>query len=274
MGIIAFNKGRLRTATHITVMRNTLQYAEALADVNDQKLKALTTALRTAIDREDDDYQVSQGSKYTKQIEEADIKRDRAWGIIGNVTRAFAEGYGDEQHTAAALTILEVINKHKVNVNDQFVQQTGMVREFTQRADALAEEFAVLNLTKVYDALKDGNEEVNHYLMMRQNERADLAVGALKEDRNATDAAYANFVAYVDALSLVNPTAGVKKFIKEWNSYVNYVRVQIIKSGSSSAEDIDINPDDVPADGGNTTDTTTDNGGTPPANEDEDHVEW
>lgn len=244
MSIIAFNKARLRAATHITVMRNLLQYANTLATLGNSRLTGLLASLAKCIDKEDDDYQLTTGSKYTADIEEADKTRDRAWGIIGNVVRAFAEGYGDTEHTAAAQAILDVINKHKVNVTDQFVQETGMINEFTQRADALSAEFAALNLTAVYANLKEGNAKVNEYIMLRQTERADLAVGALKDDRAATDAAYASFVDYVNALAIIQPSAAIDKFVKEWNSYLNYVRVQILHDGQADGTDAD-----APADG-------------------------
>lgn len=243
MSIIAFSKSRLRAATHITVMRNLLQYANTLATLGNDRLTGLLATLAKCIDKEDDDYQVSTGSKFTADIEEADKTRDRAWGIIGNVVRAFAEGYGDAEHTNAAKAILDVITKHKVSVNDQFVQETGMINEFTQRADALAAEFATLNLTAVYANLKEGNAKVNEYIMLRQNERADLAVGELKDDRIATDAAYASFVDFVNALTIIQPSAALDKFIKEWNSYLNYVRVQILHDGQADGSDAEIPAD-------------------------------
>ena len=224
MQVITFDKTRLRTLSHVKVMRNCLEYANVLAGMNNARLNGLRLTLAACADREENDFNISQGSKYTAEITEADYKRDRAWGIIGNVVRGFEQGYGTAEQTAAAKAILEVVNKQKVAVNDDFTQETGMIDKFALHADPLAAEFATLNLTAIYAALKEGNATVNEFIMKRQTERADLAVGAIKADRAATDAAYTELIQYVEALAIVTPAAQLDTFIKQWNSYLNYIR--------------------------------------------------
>lgn len=251
MAIKSFNKARLRAATHITIMRNCLQYANTLASLNDDRLRGLIAALAQRVDKEDNDYHVAQGSQYTPQITAADDMRDRSWGIISTVARAFTQGYGTDEQTAAAEAIVRLMNENKVITTDQFVQETGEINEFVQKADAQAVAFQLLALDTVYANLKRGNNEVNTYIMKRQDERATLPAGALKDDRTQTDAAYDAFAQFVDALHVIQPSAAIVKFITEWNSYIDYMRQQILHDAAAPAD-------------GTTTDTTTDGDATVP----------
>lgn len=231
-----FYKQNLRNAQHILVMRNCLTYANALAGINDDRFAGKRATLLACIDREDDYFQISQGSKYTAQIEEADKRRDRAYSIINNVSAAFEDGYGPAEFVAPAKQIQEVLTKHKVNPRDQYDQQTGMVTECCQHLDTVADAIAVLSLTNVFAILKSANEEVNTYIMKRQTERADFSVGALHDARVATDAAFDSFMDYVSALSLVNPSPAISQFIKEWNSYVDHIRKMMLNVAAAPSK--------------------------------------
>lgn len=267
MAIKSFSKARMRAATHITIMRNCLKYANILVSINSDQLRGLIAALAQRVDKEDSDYHVAQGSQYTQQITAADEMRDRSWGIISVVSRAFLQGYGTREQTAAAETITKLIGENKVVTTDQFVQETGEINEFVQKADAYVEAFSLLALDTVYANLKRGNNDVNDYIMKRQDERALLPAGALKDDRVATDAAYDAFVSFVDAFNIVMPSPAIGKFITEWNSYIDYMRVQILHDSATatdatapdgSAEDATTTPDPAPAPDGD-----GDNGGAP-----------
>lgn len=237
--ILTFAKHSLRNATHLQVMRNCVEYANTLAGISDSRMANVKATFLTALDKEDDLFQISQGSKYTKQIEEADKKRDRAYSIINKVSDAFHDGYGPEELVAPAKQVQQLIAEHKVKNDEQFVQQTGMVNEFLQHSESITAAFAALRLENVLAILRSANNEVNTFIMKRQTERAEVAVGALKDARTATDAAYDNFIAYIEALSIITPSAAIDKFIKEWNSYVNYVRVQILKGDAAKADNAD-----------------------------------
>lgn len=243
--ILTFSKHALRNATHLQVMRNCVEYANTLAGISDQRFLNVKATLLAAIDKEDDLFQISQGSKYTKQIEDADKTRDRAYSIICNVSSAFADGYGPDDYVEPAQKIQELINKYKVKNDEQYVQQTGMVNEFVQHATDIKPAFNALKLDRVLETLHSANAEVNDFIMKRQIERAEVAIGALKEARIATDAAYDSFIQYIEALSIITPSAAIDKFMKEWNSYINYVRVQILKTDSAKADTAPV-PEDTP----------------------------
>lgn len=247
--VLSFSKPNLRNATHIQVMRNCVEYANALSGISDQRLTNIKATYLTALDREDDLFQISQGSKYTKQIEDADKTRDRAYSIICQVSAAFADGFGPDDLAAPAQQVQELIAKYKVKNDEQYVQQTGQVNEFLQHAAEIKPAFKSLKLDKVLDTLKAANDEVNDFIMKRQTERAEVAVGALKDARVQTDAAYDSFIQYIEALSIITPSAALDKFIKEWNSYINYVRVQILKTDSAKADvtDAPADSDQTPA---------------------------
>ena len=256
MAIKSFNKARMRAATHITIMRNCLQYANTLASINNDRLRGLIALLAQRVDKEDNDYHVAQGSKYTAQITAADEMRDRSLGIISSVARAFTQGYGTDDQTAAAEQIVKLLGEHKVTITDQFVQETGEINEFIQHADAHAALFKLLALDTVYANLKRGNADVNDYIMKRQDERAVMPAGALKDDRVATDAAYASLIEFIEALNIIAPSAAINKFIIEWNSYVDYMRQQILHD-SAIASDVTDTDQDVDTDGGEQTPEST-----------------
>lgn len=264
--VISFYKQNLRNATHLQVMRNCVEYANSLAGINDTRLANIKATYLTALDKEDDLFQISQGSKYTKQIEDADKVRDRAYSIITKVADAFHDGYGPADLVAPAQQVQDVIDKHKVKNEDQYVQQTGMVNEFLQHALAIRPAFVTLKIDRVLDTLKSANDEVNDFIMKRQTERAEVAVGALRDARAVTDAAYDSFIQYIEALSIINPSAAIDKFLKEWNSYINYVRVQILKTDSVKADapaDSIIDDTTPPANGGGNQGTGSGGSNTP-----------
>lgn len=100
--VLPFSKPNLRNATHLQVMRNCVEYANTLSGISDQRFSNVKATYLAALDREDDLFQTSQGSKYTKQIEDADKTRDRAYSIICNVSAAFADGYGPDELVSAS----------------------------------------------------------------------------------------------------------------------------------------------------------------------------
>lgn len=263
MVINTFSRQRLRNATHITVMRNFVTYLNDLASVIDNRLRDKIVVLVSCIDREDDDYIVSQASDLSDVINKADYTRDRAYGTICNVARAFAVGYGSERQTEAAKSIVAVCESHKVVVTAQKVQETGMLNEFLQHTASLADAFAALALTDVYARLKESNDIVNNCIMSRQDERAERMVGALKADRAATDAAYVDVVNYLVAISTVLPSPAYDAFAKKWNSYVDYVRKQIVDEGAAPATPAPSVPEQGTTTGGNGT-TTAPEGTTQP----------
>lgn len=248
--IISFQKPRLKVASHLKVIGRFVNRLNEVA-VSFDGFASVFGKLKAALDREDADYKKATGSDLTQTIQDADIRRDRAYGVISTIARSMAQGYGTEAQTKAATALVRILTTYKVDAAAQYDQESGMLEQLMQEIDKAHIDLTCLGLDKVYAELKAAQVEVDKLLDDRDKERAGQTTGDLKTDRVATDAAYDEVVMVINALLVIHPTDALKTFAAEWNATVNRVRQQILKtSAADGGADVDII--DMPADGDQT----------------------
>lgn len=270
-----FKTYRLRAAAHLKTMQRFYDRVKTVAFAH-SAFAGYLKAFEDALAKEDADFKKQQGSDITAQIQEADQRRDRAYGTLITIIRSMAQGLGTDEQTEAATKLLRIFNTYKVDVSAQMDQQSGLTEQLCQDIDKSGIDMAVLSLTKVYEELKAANALVDQLLDARDDERTSQEVGALKADRVAVDEAYANLTMFVNAMVVLHPTDEIVTFVKQWNTVVNRVRQQILKTSAANGGDVDVDID-TPADGEQTEQPGTQQGGqqqggqpTPPAGGEDD----
>lgn len=241
--IISFQKPRLRVASHLSVIGRFVNRLSEVS-VSFDGFASVFDKLKAALAREDADYKKATGSDITQTIQDADIRRDRAYGVISTIARSMAQGYGSEAQTKAATALARILNTYKVETTAQYDQESGMLEQLMQEIDKANIDLACIGLDKVYAELKAAQTEIDKLLDDRDKERAGQTTGDLKADRVATDAAYDEVVLYLNALLVLHPTEAVKTFVSEWNATVNRVRQQILKtSAADGGSEVDVDAD-------------------------------
>lgn len=249
MKIINFSKTKLRVPAHIKVME---RFNTRLKDVRfDHGMAAtLLAQFDAALLKETDDYKRQQGSDLTKQITEADNKRDRAWGTICTVSRTFGS-VGTLNQQIAAASLMRIINTYKIDVNTQMDVESGLLDQAISDIEKSQIDLDALSLSAVFADLKESTRDLDALLDKRDNERADNVTGVMKADRLVTDAAYDALVDFINAMSLLFPTEALQTFVSQWNSVVNRVRQNILHDAPLSTDgkvdvDFDSEEEDKP----------------------------
>lgn len=262
MKILTINKTRLRHASHIKIMERFLTRLAKLT-IEHEAHTEYRKAFTDAFDKESGLYRQQTSSEYTAKIQDADVRRDRAWINIVRVAQSMAV-VGNEDQRKTAQRLIDINTLYKVNTAAQMDQESGVLDNVIHDIDLASLDMASLGLATAYGELKNANALVDELLDLRDNERAGYQVGQMKAARAATDAAYDATIDYINALLLLQPTEALTNFAEEWNSVLNRVRVQIL-GYTSNATQVDVEIPDTPS--------TDDNGGgvptTPPSSEGE-----
>lgn len=227
--IISIPKNRLKNATHLEFVQNVLervgkiQIAQRLTAEFVKRYEAFNAAVQT----EDRDFRQPVSSTLTKQIAEADLKRDRAWQVFKTVVEAFAGGDYGAQSTAAD-RLLPICRTYKIDTTAQYDQETGMITQFVQEALKHEPSVSTLALDDVFDDLRTNNNLVRTLLAERDDERALQLPGIIKADRVETDRAYDALVAWLNAVAIVEDNANLNNIIAQINAYINRIRTQAL----------------------------------------------
>ena len=227
---------------------------EALGANCPQKLQEGYQLFSQRVDREDDVYLVSQKSELTAQVDEWDKKRDNTY--VGVRTMADAlQRIGTQEQQEAATKVLERIGQHKIDVNDRYEDEGEKLAQLVQDLQGpLAAQAATLGLTSQVAVLKEQNDQTEHYLELRQNERADQTPQAMMKARTSADEAYELMVTLINSFAVVESVNGVSPYdtcISYVNSDIKYYVDHVFykKKGSGGSvpdDDSDVNPDPTP----------------------------
>ena len=109
-----------------------------------------------------------------------------------------------------------------------------LVNFISDLEDKYSEQTAKLALTAFVTNLKEANERVRSLTLQRTNERMGLSVGALKNARKATDAAYYALIKMVNALALVFGDKDYALFIDYVNTEVAQYKRNVIKQKATA----------------------------------------
>lgn len=237
--VFNFSKTQLDNPTHVKTMQ---RFADRLSAVTHPKLADAKSAFLTALAKEDSDFKKQTGSDITQLIADADLRRDRAYGSLSQVARAFAQGFGTKEQTDCAERLLRIVTTYKVDVNAQYDRESGVLDNFIKDVEAATLPLDTIGLANVFAELKTANTECDRLLDERDNERASQTVGVLKADRQQTDRTYDTLVDGINAVLWLDPTEALQQFAEQWNATLNRLRQQVLHSTTQTGDQVDYNP--------------------------------
>lgn len=220
-----------------------------------QKLQNAYQLLAQKVGSEDEVYLVSQKSELTAQIDDWDKKRDNTYVGIRTLAEAL-QRIGTAEQQEAAAKVLGRIGQHKIDVNERYEDEGEKLEQLVQDLQGpLATETAALGLTAQVATLKEQNDQTEHYLELRQNERADQSPQAMKIARDASNDAYELMVTLINAYAIVEESNGTSPYdtcISYVNSDIKYYEDHVFnkKDGSGGGDVPDVEPEPQPSGGG------------------------
>ena len=220
-----------------------------------QKLQNAYQLLAQKVGSEDEVYLVSQKSELTAQIDDWDKKRDNTYVGIRTLAEAL-QRIGTAEQQEAAAKVLGRIGQHKIDVNERYEDEGEKLEQLVQDLQGpLATETATLGLTAQVATLKEQNDQTEHYLELRQNERADQSPQAMKIARDASNDAYELMVTLINAYAIVEESNGISPYdtcISYVNSDIKYYEDHVFnkKDGSGGGDVPDVEPEPQPSGGG------------------------
>ena len=219
---------------------------------------------------EEEKFKLSQKSEFTDTLNELDTARDDAYMGLKGIVEGYAK-VPDAGMKAASKALGQLITDYRIDVRVQRDQESGLLSNFIADLQGkCAPHVQTLHLEEVVQVMKTAND---NYIAVRENrteERMLKEKNALENARKATDAAYRNFIAMVNALALVEGDADYADFIDYMNTLISEYKAEVLNqkptsSTPSQPETGGDTPTDTPADP-ETPDTPGDDtgGGTTP----------
>lgn len=207
---------RLPNGTHVNLIKKV--YERAYADEKMmEKCSRQIKALQRAMTNEEKVYKTSPKSFLTDKIVSSDKERDAIYKSYKRIVRGFV-GSPDENMSDAAKHLWQHIKDYNINTRSQLDKETGQVFRFIEDLRTkYSEDVATLNISNFVDALSNANQQVFDLMNARADETREKEVGALKQNRKASDEAYYALIKYVNAVSLVDGEADYLNFIEFMN---------------------------------------------------------
>lgn len=214
---------------------------------------------------EEEKFKLSQKSEFTDTLNELDTARDDAYMGFKGIVEGYAK-VPDAGMKAASKALGQLITDYRIDVRVQRDQESGLLSNFIADLQGkCAPHVQTLHLEEVVQVMKTAND---NYIAVRENrteERMLKEKNALDNARKATDAAYRNFIAMVNALALVEGDADYADFIDYMNTLISEYKAEVLNQKPTSTTPTTPDPDnsgttepETPGTGGD------DSGGTDP----------
>ena len=171
------------------------------------QLQPYLTAVQTAFQREDQDYQVSQKSDLTALIDAADTERDALLSQVLTMVDAMAKMEALPAKKQAATTMKQLLDFYKPSAKMALREETTQIQQWYQAYDGNMQQEAAaseLGLTQIIAQLVAKNTEVETLMGQRDDEWAQKAEAVLAADRQAVDEAMRDFTLMLNALALTD----------------------------------------------------------------------
>lgn len=211
---------RMNNGAHFMFLTNVTERAEADAHIK-AKASALLTALRTALNKEDEALKLSQKSLLTDDIQKADNLRDSLFSGYKKGVGGY-KNFPVEAIAKAAQILLQHLKDYNIDTTMQLDKETGLLINFISDLEVkYASQVEMLSLTAFVSSLKTANEQLRTLTLSRTEERTGQLVGIMKQNRKDSDTAYRNLVKMVNALTLVE---GETNYV----NFINYVNTEIV----------------------------------------------
>ena len=224
---------RMNNGAHFTFVSNILARAEA-----DSKVKAkatnLVTALKEAVEAEDEALKISQKSLLTDEIAKADNDRDALYAGYKKAVEGFL-AIPMADMAQAAKELAQHIKDYRISTTDQLDKETGLLVNFIADLETkYATQVATLSLTAFVTNMKEANERVRTLTLQRTEDRMTQPVGAMKAARAASDEAYRQLVKMVNALALVFGEADYAAFIEYVNTEIVHFKREVLNQKANT----------------------------------------
>jgi len=228
-------KKQLRSGAHFTEMEafNTRLQAAAFTPA---KLTQLTKQFAEALAEEDKYLKQTIASAYSRQLADTDAERDRVYMLLKQTVNLWAASSFDEQATAAG-TLKRIVDIYKVDIHDQYDQETGLLTNLITDLElpANAAHVQTLGLSAALTKLKEYNEQMKTLMASRADERSTKITGALKAARTAVNALYDQLTRLIESYSeTADDAMPYETFITEWNTEIDRIRQQCASRKSAA----------------------------------------
>lgn len=164
-------------------------------------------ALKVAMEKEDEEYRKSQKNFKTDELQAEDALRDKYMRAAKRILEGYAVLPETEKRQQQAVELLQVWKDYKFSVNDSYTGETvkieNMCQDFRKKETVLEE----LGVWDILEQASYHNEMVKALFQLRNKERSEIVVGALRMAREASDVAYHQLVDTMDAIELLTPGA-------------------------------------------------------------------
>lgn len=245
-------KQKLKNAQHYSLME-AFKTVLVTAVFTGTKIEQLVTVLISSFSEEDRCYMMARASEIIKRRDEADKRRDMLYTKLHALVRLWL-GSGNADLEAAAEVLIRVFRLYKVNTQAQIDEQTGQMDNLINDLSAATMQVHIQTIGGMwlFDQMVTANNQVKTIRLEQGVEVSERVAGALEKARKASDAAYDNVIAMIEALSLTADDASqYEAFIKQWNGTLKiYQDMLDRKSGSGKDSDDDGGDKPKPDDGG------------------------
>lgn len=213
----------------------------ALADEavmkNTKHLKPMAEVLAEAVKTEDQYIAVSRKSFNTDEITALDKRRDNAYSAFKMQVRTYMKVSAEPMRNAAAI-LDQVISTYNISVNMQLDKETSrLMNLLDDLTSKYSEQIATLNLGLFVTEMSEANQALIECTDQRTEERMETKVGAMKDARNAVDAAYHKLVKYVNAYALITEDEAYDNFISYVNAEIKHFKELMARSGGEAKPD-------------------------------------
>lgn len=225
----------LNNGAHFLYVKRILERAEKDNSVNTKAAKYVT-ALKTALDKEDEYLKLSQKSLITDEITAADSKRDGFYSSFRKAVKSLLD-FPVAETAAAAKVLNQCLIDYSISPSMQLDKETGLLLNLlTDLEGKYKTQVEKLGLTPLVTSLKEANDQVYSLTEQRTNERMTQNVGALRTARQETDEAYRLLIKKVNALIWAEESTDYDDFADYVNTQITHYKREAIGTKATSAQ--------------------------------------
>jgi hypothetical protein len=171
---------------------------------------------------------LQRSSRYTKQIAEADKRRNKATvGISLTVAANLRHFNPDVAESARAIKIrLKSFNSY-IETKPYTEKSSAIQILVKDLKENFAEQIHTLHLNEWINELSDAQNQFDSLFDMRNEERAEFPTEKIAAVRKKSDKLYRKMVAILEAYALLNGKDDTTDFIKELNAEIDYFNLHI-----------------------------------------------
>jgi hypothetical protein len=172
-------------------------------------LEKLFDLLEALLDKVDKVLEVLQKSVHTKEIEEADNKRDNLFRGLIELVKALQK-QPDSGKQKAAVNVYNLLSKYKdLILKGSFAEESSSIYNLVSDIrEKYAADIALLGLTEWVNALENAEKDFLEYYDLRQQENVNKPKGDLRSLRAEGDRLYTAMINYLDAQLLADGLGG------------------------------------------------------------------